>query len=491
MLERERLQNSASGADWPLVGRSEELDLLRHLRSGARGVSAFISGPAGVGKSRVAREALAEAAREGWATLVIRGSPGFAGVPLGPFRTVFRLPSPSGLTELTESVTRELDAMRSAKGLLVLADDCQALDEFSSALLHQVVAAGLIVAIINTRTGTHPPPALTDIWKDGFAERSELENLSRRETTELLVAGLRGSVQDSSANRIWHVTAGNPFYLREVVLSSAETGALRQVDGEWRWKGEWATGARVQEIVAARLGRLDPDELTAMELLATAGSLPLGLVTGLTTARAVQSFETRGLVTAEQSGRRLEVAMAQPLHAEVLRSGMPALRQRSARRNLVDALIATGARRTADRVRLACWSIELGLEVDPMTLSLGTHASLFGIGPAISRRLREIVPEVDVELSRWPDCSSGPRGRDPPRAGRLRAQWRFGGGSRLGEHSGVDRRDGRCRVRAGRARREGGGDRRPHPRSARSGMGALLGAQPRRRSPGWAVGGGR
>lgn len=64
------------------------------------------------------------------------------------------------------------------------------------------------------------------------------------------------------------MTSGNPLSLREGVLSSAETGVLTQVDGEWCWKGSWPTAARLQEIVASRLGRFDPDELAAMELLA-------------------------------------------------------------------------------------------------------------------------------------------------------------------------------------------------------------------------------
>ena len=90
----------------------------------------------------------------------------------------------------------------------------------------------------------------------------------------------------------------------------------------------------------------------------------------------------------------LEMAIAQPLHAEVLRSGMPALRQQSMRRNLVEALRATGPTRTADRIRLACWSLELGDEVDPVTLALGADATLHGIGPAIAARLEEILPDA-------------------------------------------------------------------------------------------------
>jgi DNA-binding CsgD family transcriptional regulator len=403
------LQISTSGADWPLVGRGEELGLLRRLRSTSVGVSALIAGAAGAGKSRLARAALVEAAGEGWATLAIRGSPGLAGMPLGPFRTVLRATGSGGLDELTDSVAGELTAMRTARGLVVLADDCQDLDEASAGLLQQLVVAGLIVAVMTTRSGTAPPVALMALWTEGLAERIELQNLSKREALELLTAGLGGPVEESSADRIWHVTAGNPLYLREVVLSSTETGALSEVDGQWRWRGTWARGARLQEIVAGRLGRLDPDELTAMEMLAVARSLPLGLVTALTTARAVAGLEARALVTTESSGRRAEVTIAHPVHAEVLRGTMPALRQRSIRRNLVDALTGTGARRTADRVRLAWWSWESGIDVDVDTLSRGADAFLFGIGSAISTRLGEILPQAaGSAMAASPNVSDDP-----------------------------------------------------------------------------------
>ncbi len=393
------MQKGNSAGEWPLVGRAEELAFLRRLRRTGPGTSAFISGDAGTGKSRLAHEALDEAAGEGWATLALRGSAGYAGIPLGPFRTVLELAGTSDLTELSEAVVRRLEAMRSAKGLLLLADDCQDVDEMSAALLHQLVAARSVVALVTTRTGTQTPPAITDIWKDGLAERFELHNLSQLETTHLLTKGLGGTVQDSSANQIWQVTAGNPLYLREVVLSSLETDALREVDGEWRWRGEWATGTRLQEIVAARMAGLDPAELTAMELLALASPLPVALLSALTTASSLTRLEAHGLVETERSDGRLEVAIAQPLHAEVLRGSMPALRCQSMLRNLVEALRATGSTRTADRVRLACWSLELGDEVDPVSLALGADATLSRIGAVIAARLDEILPDADRETT--------------------------------------------------------------------------------------------
>jgi len=277
---------------------------------------------------------------------------------------------------------------------LVFADDCQDLDEQSAGLLSQLVAGGAIVTVATVRSGTHTPQSLADLWKDGLAERIELQNLSLRETTELLATSLGGRVQDSSASRMWQVTEGNPLYLREVLLSSQETGALREIDGEWSWRGEWATGSRIMEIVATRLGRLDPDETDVMEMLAVAGSLPLDLVAGLTSTEAIERLERSALLSTERSGRRLEVAIGHPLHAEVLRSQMPTLHQRAIRRNLVEALNGAGGRRAEDQVRIACWSIESGLEVDPMTLALGTDAALFGIAHAIAARLHEVFPDA-------------------------------------------------------------------------------------------------
>jgi DNA-binding NarL/FixJ family response regulator len=345
-----------------------------------------------VGKSRLAATVLEEAAAESWATLSVRATAGLAGVPLGALRAVLDTAPTSGIVELTAAVERDLLAMRTSQGLFVVVDDGQELDDASAWLLHQLVATDSIVMLATVRSGVQPPVALTGLWKDSLAQRVELGSLNQRETTELLTAVLGGPLAASSAERLWQVTGGNPLYLREVVLASHETQALRLASGEWRWTGEWAKGARLQEIVATRLGRLDPDELTAMEMIAvTGGSLPLELLESLTTPLAIEGLEDRSLVMVETSGRRLGVSIAHPVHAEVIRAGLPPLRERSMRRNLVNAVLATGARRSSDSVRLACWSIESGLDADPITLALGADGTLFRLGLALAARLDEIL----------------------------------------------------------------------------------------------------
>jgi ATP/maltotriose-dependent transcriptional regulator MalT len=282
--------------------------------------------------------------------------------------------------------------MSRGRGLLVSVDDGHELDDATAALLHQLVATGTISVHVTTRTRADMPGSLTALWKDDLAARVELLNLTHRETEELLGFLLGSAVEANTAERIWQVTDGNPLYVREVLLSSIESGALRQDGGEWRWRGAWATGSRLQEIVAERLGRLDPDELTAVEMLALAGCLPVELLSGLSTPEAIGRLEARGLAIAERSGRRLEVRLAHHLHAEVMRGGMLLLQQRAAYRALAAALARSPSRRSSDKIRAACWSLEAGLEVDPVTLSLGSQASLQG--QSISAALTETLPGV-------------------------------------------------------------------------------------------------
>ena len=386
--------------------------------------------PAGVGKSR--RPTKRRWRPEGWATLAIRGSAGYAGMPLGPFRTVLGSPGPSDLAELTESVTSTRgDAVRLGTAA---AGRRSGRRRGLAALLHQVVAAGLVVAVVTTRTGT--PPGSNDRHlegRPGGADRAA-EPLSPRDDRAAR-KGLGGNVQDSSANRIWQVTAGNPLYLREVVLSSLETGALRRstASGAGGASGRPAPGSKRSSRPGS--AGLDPDELTAMEMLALAGPLPSRSSLARRPQRAVHGSKS--------------AAWSRPSEAGAARGGhrAPAPRRGAARQacpRFGSALCAqpgggaAGHRiaADADRVRLACWSLELGVEVDPMTLALGSGRRAFRIGQAISARLHEILPDAD---RRAPGGRSGGPARitNGRSAGpsRLRAERRPRRRRRAGQHA--------------------------------------------------------
>ena len=374
----------------------------------------------GVGKSRLAREALVEAERDGWSTYEVRASSGLAGVPLGPLRRDIASSDGSGdaprdVEELAALIERELLSKRSARGLALFVDDAHDLDASSAGLIHQLVSTGAILAVCTTRATDRPPQSITDLWKDGFADRIEVQPLSRRQTVDLVQHVLGGPLEESGTDRLWQLTEGNPLYVREVLLACLQSGALRKAESEWRWRGEWAAGGRLREIVASRLSGLDADELGVLELLAVGGPLPLNLVEELATARALATLEERSVIRIEHAGRRLEVTAMHPVHVEVTRGQMTALQQRAVRRALLEALSRTPNRRSDDRLKQAWWSLELGVDVDPVALSLGADVLVYKIGHDFAGRLDEILGETHAGVQR----QATPEASDPRLAIRL------------------------------------------------------------------------
>ncbi|MGV7761840.1 AAA family ATPase, partial [Mycobacterium kansasii] len=68
---------------WPLTGRAEELDLVGQSLTGGEYKGMVIAGAAGVGKTRLAREAANAAARTGWTVRRVAGTATGRAVTLG------------------------------------------------------------------------------------------------------------------------------------------------------------------------------------------------------------------------------------------------------------------------------------------------------------------------------------------------------------------------------------------------------------------------
>src|SRR5918998_2681937 len=78
------LVGSAMRTDsWTLMGRDSELQFIAERMTGLEPRSVVVAGPAGVGKTRLAREALAAAKRSGRSTRLAAGTNAAAGIPLG------------------------------------------------------------------------------------------------------------------------------------------------------------------------------------------------------------------------------------------------------------------------------------------------------------------------------------------------------------------------------------------------------------------------
>lgn len=329
--------------------------------AGTGGPGVVLAGEAGVGKSRLAREVVDWAGGAGWAVDWMGATYELRAIPFGAFAQL--LGSSNGgnpLVEVADVVRRRRSDSRMGRLLLVV-DDGQWLDDGSKAMVQHLVRTHEAFVIVTLRSGADGGSWLVPLWKDGQLERIDLQALSRLETEALTTEVLGGPVDGATMARLWDASRGNVLYLREVLFGAVEEGALVVEAGVWHARDQLVVvGARLREVVEARLGRLSDTEQRVADLLAIGDQLGLPMLVALANDAAVGALEERGVIVVEQSGRRTQVRMAHPLHGEIRRAGMPVIRRLATMRSLAEAVEGYGARRTGDRVQLAMWRLEAG-----------------------------------------------------------------------------------------------------------------------------------
>src|ERR1700754_3109572 len=112
---------------WPLHGRAGEMRTIEAAISASDVSGILVCGPAGVGKSRIAREALSAAAAQGCETRWTVGTSSARAIPLGAFNAW----APSGVTDsvsLLRGVVESLTASPSSAAVVVGVDDAHLLN---------------------------------------------------------------------------------------------------------------------------------------------------------------------------------------------------------------------------------------------------------------------------------------------------------------------------------------------------------------------------
>ena len=373
---------------WPLTGRSEELLAIEATISDSDVFGIVVGGAAGVGKSRIVREALSAAVARGCEGRWAVGTSSARTLPLGAFN-VWSQPDVTDTIRLVRGVIESLTAAPEGATVVVAVDDVHLLDDLSIFVVQQIVQRGAAKVVLTVRSGDPIPTAVQEIWRGGQFDRLELQPLSQNESATLLSATL-GSVDPDAAQRLWTLTHGNALYLRNVVERELADGRLEVQEGAWRWTGDPIVAPGLVEVIESRIGTLPTAVGEVIDALAVGEPIQLAALRRITSPAAVEDADTRGLILLEPAVGGLEVRVAHPLYGEVRRERTAPTRLRRLRGLVATELAASEHRDDVQvLVRRATLSLESDLTPDADLLVRAANGAVWLADLPLADRLAE------------------------------------------------------------------------------------------------------
>lgn len=368
---------------WPFVGRTDESAALRAALEQTAG--AVLRGPAGVGKTTLARQVLEDrlCGRDnndrGAALHWCVASPSTAAVPYAAVADLLLSidvdVDPNDATNVLLAARRVVAADTRRHVLFI--DDAPLLDPASVVLVCQLLRDGDVTVVATARDGQTLADELGRFVDDRTLAEITVGALSTQECSDILEHVLGGPVADDAVGVLWSRSQGNALFLRELLVAAEAAGVLAWQRGEWRLVGELAVPDRLVDIVSRRVAAVTGPARTALAATAVGEPLPVSVAASLTSPDMVALLEEQRLIEMV-AGARLRVA--HPLLGEAVRAGLGSAERREIVARLAHELDADGAGMDDHDVLLRWALARLDAEVPVPTATLAKAAQVaFGL----------------------------------------------------------------------------------------------------------------
>lgn len=253
----------------PLAGRQAELDTLRawmHTSWRGQGRTILIAGDSGVGKTRLAFEALRAAASAGMTTLLGAAYEQEGQLAYQPFVEAFehylvehrRPPDDHPITHfkrrglsdpqqeqwaLFNATASFLSGLAAHVPTVLLVDDLHAADPASLQLFHYLARQTRTAPVILLATyrndradaaGTPYGALLTALYRERLSQTMHLTPLMQEDTAEVVAHTLGEAAASDLVQAIFAITEGNPFFIEEMTRALLNSDQLEKHEGQWR-----------------------------------------------------------------------------------------------------------------------------------------------------------------------------------------------------------------------------------------------------------------
>lgn len=381
-------------------------DAVAYIRSG---VDVVVYGRPGNGRTTFVRRLQEVLRASGHTALLLAGTPGLKGVPLGGLSAYFsdstqasRVPDVGGYAQ---RLVKE-----AAKGeFVLLVDDADHLDDASWGVIRAVQHQAMFPIVTTHRRvkevlqGARNPHL-------GRAYQLRLQPLRLDELEGLLEQRADAAIDPATLSRIFGKSGGLAGLAIGIWEVGIQEGQLALVDGVWIAQSElWSP--TLGRLVERHIGPLRRREREALERLSLGGPLDLDSTVSLLGAALVEKLEEKALLTFESVNGEQRSAVAPPLIAEYFRHlGLPARAARLSRGHEgymgVDSLMAgvtdvadlraaqpdamfVRAVQDAARARLVHARVEW--EQEPSAENAFTYLLALGSGDLAPREVRSIL----------------------------------------------------------------------------------------------------
>lgn len=386
---------------WSVPARSANLEAVRTALTSKDSLGVIITGGRGVGKSSLARTAVADLGPDIWALQLRSGHPS-SKTPYGCLSFLLaRLPQAymGSPTAILRGITSLIRSDAAGRPCVITLDTAGSIDDMSAGVLLNILLTGTARIVAVAPKSSDLPADFHWLLTERRLTEVRLDNLNELQTRQVLLSLLGHRVSASVVSIYHNMVGGNPLLLKALVTEQQLSGNLVLSDSVWTLRDKVVLdgAASLDDIVRSRWARKTPETRDVIEMLSCARSVELSRLTSIFGAGIVADMEDAGLLDIDGSDSRW-VSLREKYLGDVVRSWLSIARRRELRAQLLGGKDPDPASMTVEELMaFAAWTRECEAELSPDMALAAAEASIQLFDPHSALTYAETLTRNDPQ----------------------------------------------------------------------------------------------